>query len=274
MGNIYFRVVEDDFSDEDGQNWMVEVVIQTTAPSDFKSFEDAVEECIDRIQERIDNEEDKEEPDHGYLEKLQEKLGDSNVEDWEEYTFSIPQPEVSVKGKLVNVAEVAGRAKCERYLKSGGELTEFDRHRLESTTSQAALGAATPKTRLKLLKDRPRPSMTFDRVKIDPKVMEVLKPVEIKGLLTGHKVAYEKQDWKATHSATLSDLSSVTHPGCFFHSLTIFMYDKTCVTFVVLVQKGEQPPDDRATMDFATADFDWNATDNHGRTSDWRPEFN
>ncbi len=274
MEKVYFRVVEDDLSDEEGQNWMVDVVIQTTDPSDFKNFEDAIEECTDRIQARIDLEEDKEEPDEGYLEKLQEKFGDSNVGDWEEYTFSIPQPEVSVKGKLVNVAEVTGRAKCERYLKSGGELTEFDRHRLESTTSQAALGAAAPKTKLKLLKDRPHPTMTFDRVKIDPKVMEVLKPVEIKGLLTRHKAAYEKQEWKASHSATLSDMRSIKHPGHFFHSLTVFMYDKTCVTFVVLIEKGQQPPDDRATMDIATADFDWSATDDHGRASDWRPEFN
>jgi hypothetical protein len=48
-----FRVVEDDFSDDDEQSWLVDVVIQTSDGSDFKSFE----ERIDRIHERIDNEE-------------------------------------------------------------------------------------------------------------------------------------------------------------------------------------------------------------------------
>jgi len=160
------------------------------------------------------------------------------------------------------------------YLDSGQDLEYSKRRIYYRLCEQVQPGAGVRKTKLKLLKDRPHPTMTFDKVKIDPKVTEMLKPVEIKGLLTKHKAAYERQEWKTTYSATLSDLGSDKHPGCFFHSLTIFMYDETCVTFVVLVQKGEQPPDDRATMDIATADFDWSATDDHGRTSDWRPEFN
>ena len=274
MGNIYFRVVEDDFSEEDGQNWMVDVVIQTTDPSDFESFEDAAEECIDRIQERIDNEEDEDEPDEGYVEKLQEKLGDSNVSDWEEYTLSIPQPQVGINGESVNTAEVAGRDRCEKHLAAGGEFREFDRGRLEAARSQAAPDGGKPRKKLKLMKDRPRPTLTFDRVKIDPKVTEVLKSVEIKGLLVRHKGLYEQQDWKATYSATQSDLGSIKHPGCSFRSLTVFMDDGSCVTFVTFVAQGEPPPDNAAMMDLAKGDFDWNATDEHGRAGDWRPEFN
>ena len=274
MENIYFRVVEDDFSDEEGQNWMVDGVIQRTDPADFNNFEDAIEECVERIQERIDLEEDKEEPDGGYLEKLQEKFGDSNVSDWEEYTSSIPQPEVCINNELINVAEVAGHARCQQYLESGGELTVFDTYRLESTMSQAATGADNPKRRLKLLKEHPRPVMIFDRVKIDPKVEESLKPVEIKGLVAKHKTHYEQQEWKLTHSAIQSDVGSLRHPGSFFHVLTVFYDESDCVTFVTLVPQGQQPPDTDATMNQATNFFDWNATDDHGRESDWRPEFN
>ncbi|MFO0892988.1 MAG: hypothetical protein U0790_28110 [Isosphaeraceae bacterium] len=144
MGDIFCRVVEDDFSEQDGQDWMVDVVIQTTDPSDFEGFEEAIEECIDRIQERIDNEEDKDEPDEDYLKKLREKLDDSNVSDWEEYTYSIPQPSVTIEGEGVNVAEVAGRARCEQYIAAGGVLSDVGRERLESTRKQAAQKQGKP----------------------------------------------------------------------------------------------------------------------------------
>jgi hypothetical protein len=115
--------------------------------------------------------------------------------------------------------------------------------------------------------------MKFYKVKIDPTVTEVLNPVEIKGLLARHKGVYEQRDWKSTYSATVSDLGSVKYPGCFFHVLTVFL-EEGDVTFVTLVLKGQKPPDATATMDVATGDFDWNATDTHGRPADWRPEFN
>jgi hypothetical protein len=228
MGDIFYRVVEDDFSEEEGRGWMVDVVIQATAPADFKDFGEAIEECIDRIQERIDGEEDQDEPDEGYLEKLQEKLDDSNVSDWEEYTCSIPQPSITIDGEVVNVAEVAGRARCGAYIAAGGVLSDVERGRLESTTKQAAPRKGKLKRKLKLLKDRPQTPITFEKVKVDPRVLEVLKPAQIKGLLTRHKSVCEAQEWKPTHSATQSDMGSHKHDGCSFRSLTVFLNLAAC----------------------------------------------
>lgn len=274
MGDIFYRVVEDDLSDEDGQGWMVDVVIQTTDPADFKDFGDAIEECIDRIQERIDSEEDKDEPDEGYLEKLHEKLDDSNVTDWEEYTCSFPQPLVTVEGEEANVAEVAGRARCEAYIAAGGVLPDVFRERLESTRKQSASRKGKPRRKLKLLKHRPQPPVTFDKVKVDPRVLEVLTPAEIKGLLTRHKAVCEAQDWKPTYSSTQSDMGSHKHDGCSFRSLTVFLNQGECITFVALVPQGEEPPEPDRIMRLTTADFAWDATDDCGRPSDWRPESN
>lgn len=274
MGDICYRVVEDDFSEGDGQGWMVDVVIQTTDPADFKDFEDAIEECIDRIQERIDSEEDKDEPDEGYLGKLREKLEDSNVSDWEEYTYTIPQPSIVIDGEGVNVAEVAGRARCEAYISAGGVLSDVERGRLESTTKQAAPRKGKPQRKLKLLKDRPQPPITFEKVKVDPRVLEVLKPAQIKGLLTRHKSVCKTQEWKPTYSATQSDMGSQKHVGCSFRCLTVFLDEGGCVTFVVLVTQGEEPPDQDRIVHMTLEDFDWDATDDCGRPGDWRPESN
>ncbi len=78
MNNVHYRIVTEDFAHQPGQRWPVEVLIQTEDPADFTDFEAATEEMLDRIQERIERQEDRGVPDEGYLDTLREKLGDSN----------------------------------------------------------------------------------------------------------------------------------------------------------------------------------------------------
>ena len=70
MKKVYYRIVAEDFAHEPGDRWPVDVLIQTEDPADFSVFRAAVEEALDRIQERIDRQEDEGETDPGYLEKL------------------------------------------------------------------------------------------------------------------------------------------------------------------------------------------------------------
>ena len=88
------------------------------------------------------------------------------------------------------------------------------------------------------------------------------------------KTLYEQQDWKPTYWATQSDLGSVRHPDCFFHVLTLFLDERDYVTFVALVPQGQQPPRTYVTINQAKGFFAWRATNDFGRESDWRPEFN
>jgi hypothetical protein len=95
-GMIFYRVVEDLFGDSEGADRTIDVVIQTTDPHDFADFDEAVEEAMDRIQERIDLEDMAEHPDRAHLALLEEKLGDSGEAlgaDWEAYCYSLADRE-------------------------------------------------------------------------------------------------------------------------------------------------------------------------------------
>jgi hypothetical protein len=180
-------------------------------------------------------------------------------------------PHVFIGEESVNVFEVAGRARCDRYLASGGNLDELSRCELERLRSLAAPGRGRPKERLKALKKRPCPALTFEFVTIDPRVAEALKPEAIKGLLTKYKRLHEHGEWKDAYNGTSCDFRSLRHPGCSFHVQTFF-FDKSCHwTLIVLVPPGQQPPDIDATMERATASFDWDAIDAYGRDDDWLP---
>ena len=114
---VYYRVVEDQW--DEGP---IDVIVQTTDPTD-EDFDEACDHCLASIQQRID--EATEEKDGAYLEKLQEKLGDTEAADWEDYTSSMVQPEIMVNGELVNIAEVTGRIVVQEYLNAGGKLDEY-----------------------------------------------------------------------------------------------------------------------------------------------------
>jgi hypothetical protein len=84
MKKIYYRVVEDYCSDS-GRDFTYDVVLQTADPTDFASFREAFEECTNRIQERIDAEEDKDDPDEVLLECLRFKRDVSAASNWGQY---------------------------------------------------------------------------------------------------------------------------------------------------------------------------------------------
>jgi hypothetical protein len=131
--SIYYRVIEDDFSEEDGQEWTVDCLIQTEDPADFDDFDEALNECLERIQERIDRQEDQEDED-GYLDKLREKLGDSSeaIEaGWEMYESCISQPVVEGPDEgqgethFIAVTSVEGRHQVRQLIEAGVEFSKW-----------------------------------------------------------------------------------------------------------------------------------------------------
>ena len=48
MSKVFYRIVTEDFADEPGQRWPIDVLIQTEDPADFDRFEAAVEEALYR----------------------------------------------------------------------------------------------------------------------------------------------------------------------------------------------------------------------------------
>lgn len=278
MQKVYYRIVTENFADEPGQRWPVEVLIQTEDPADFDSFEAASGELLDRIQERIDREEDKDEPDHGYLDKLNEKLGDSQAEDWEEYCYCVSQPEVFLeKGadyERINVAEVAGRKRMRRLMKRGVGFKNYDLWSLRRLERQAAVGKKVVKVKRKKLKPRVRPALKFDCVRIDPRLAEHLPDDLIRGLLAKHRRSYERHDWHPRREGFTSLIGQHGRPDVAFYCFTVFFDREKSITFATLVGDGETPPDDQSVMERATVEFTFNESVVSVPPDSWHPEFN
>lgn len=276
MANVHYRIVAENFADEKGQTWPVEVLIQTEDPSDFDDFDTALEEVLDRIQMRIDREEDRDEPDLGYLDRLREKLGDSNCGDWEEYCDNISQPEIARKFRgqyeWINLAEVAGRERMRRLLLRGVKFEKYALPTYNRLLRQVAVGKKVVKAKRKEFKPRVRPAMTLECVRIDPRLGERFPAEYIRGLLARHRLSYEGHDWHPRRDGFSSVIGQHGRPDLAFHCFTVFFDGENSVTFASLLGPGERP-DDSAVMERATVEFDPAAV---GTTPNlfWRPEFN
>ena len=278
MKNVHYRIVAENFAGEPGQRWPVEVLIQTEDPEDFDSFEAASDELLDRIQERIDREEDKPEPEPGYLDKLEEKLGDSNCGDWEEYASNISQPEVRLRARgedtWINLAEVAGRGRMNRMITKGLALAPHQLRSLRRLGGQAAVGRRVVKVKRKRLKPRPRPSLKYDLVRIDPRLAERFDADFIRDVLAHHRRSYERHDWSPHRAGFSSTIGQHGRPDLTFGCYTVFFDRENSVTFAALVEAGEGPLDDDALMGLASEEFRWGGVARPPCRSTWRPEFN
>lgn len=255
-GMIFYRVVEDFFGDSEGVDRPIEVVIQTTDPADFAELGEAVEEAMDRIQERIDLEEMAGEPDGAHLDLLQEKLGDTGEglgADWEAYCSAISQPTVLVDREVINLAEVEGRGRFARLVRLGCSFSERQVETFEKLSRQAEVGSAAPRIKSKARKPRPRPELDLSRVKIDPTLAAAYPKELILGFLAKHRQLFESSpDWKPHRIGFVSDLGRPETSASYIHILTVFLDEATCVTFAVAAQMGQLPPPDAAVMDQAT----------------------
>ena len=256
MGMVFYRVVEDDFSDSGDTDRPIDVVIQTTDPKDFADFGEANEEAMDRIQERIDLEESSEHLDPAHLALLEEKLSDTGESlgaDWEAYCYAISQPAVLLDNEEINLAEVEGRERFARLVASGHSFTVAQIETYERLSRQAACGAGGPKIRAKALKSRPRPALDLDKAKIDPILAAAYGPNLVLGFLTRHKQQFESYpDWKPHRTGFVTDLGRPETSESYIHVLTVFLDGGVCITFAVAVPMGQLPPDDRDVMEAAT----------------------
>lgn len=278
MKSVFYRIVTENFADEPGQRWPVEVLIQTEDPADFDSFEEAIDELLDRIQERIDREEDQPEPDPGYLAKLEEKMGDSNSDDWDEYCCNISQPTVfrKVRGRheAINLAEVAGRRRMLRMIDRGVSFEPYQLRLLRRLEGQARVGKRAVKVKRKRLKTRARPALTYDCVRIDPRLAERFDADFIRGLLDHHRRAYERHDWSPHRGGFTSTIGQHGRPDRAFACFTVFLDRENSVTFAALVDPGEGLPDDHDLMRMASVKFRWQDDAEAASSTAWRPEFN
>lgn len=278
MKNVFYRIVTENFADEPGQRWPVEVLIQTEDPADFDSFEAASEELLDRIQERIDREEDKDEPDHGYLDRLNEKLGDSQADDWEDYCYCVSQPMVFLeKGadyERINVAEVADRKRMRRMMKRGVVFKNYDLGSLRRLERQAAVGKKVVKVKRKKLKPSVRPALRFGCVRIDPRLAERLPGDLIQSLLEKHRRLYEQHAWHPRREGFTSLMGQDDCPDVTFYCFTVFFDRENSITFATLVDDGETPPDDHSVMELATVEYRWDEATVSMPLDSWRSEFN
>lgn len=256
MKKVCYRIMVEDFAHEPGDRWPVEVLIQTEDPADFRA---AVEEGLDRIQERIDRQEDEGEPDPGYLDKLREKLGDSNCGDWDEYCLNVSQPEVrrTSRGSHVemNMAEVAGRRRMRRVIDRGVAFESRDLRLLRLLERQAAVGKRVVKFKRKRLKPKIRPALTFDCVRIDPRLTEEYGPDHLRGILDTHSRSYEQHDWNPHRDGFTSTIGQRGRPDLGIYCLTVFFDGVNSATFVVPISPGCGVPDDGTVMDLATEGF-------------------
>jgi hypothetical protein len=259
-GMIFYRVVEDIFSDSEDIERAIDVVIQTIDPDDFADFGEAVEEAVDRLQERIDLEEAAQGPDRAHLDLLAEKFGDTGEalgEDWESYCRSISQPTVLVDGGEINLAEVEGRERFARCMRAGHPFSRCQVQIYEKLARQAGCGTGAPRVKAKTLKPRPRPHLAFAKVQIDPALAAAYSPALIRGLLTKHRQLFEAYpDWKPHRDGFVSALGRPETSDSYIHVLTVFLDGGTCITFAVAVPTGQLPPPDWAVMDRATIRFD------------------
>ena len=130
---IHYKVVGD-IGDYDGCSF--DGIVQTIDTSDFVLFADALDHAKDCVRERISEVKKRETPTPDYLEELSchlEAMCES--EDWEDYTFHVSQPFVSINDKQVNLAEVAGRILCQQHIDAGGKLKESHMKRWEAAKS-------------------------------------------------------------------------------------------------------------------------------------------
>jgi hypothetical protein len=262
--------VTENFAYEPGQRWPVEVLIQTEDPIDFGDFQDATEELLDRIQERIDCQEDRSEPDEDYLDKLREKLGDSNCEDWDEYCSNVSQPEVSLrKGgnyEQMNLAGIDGRKRMRRLIEKGRIFTPHQLGLLRRLEGQSAIGKKVVKVKRKRLKPRVRPALIFDCVRLDPKLSRRFDAESIKGFLDAHRRAYDRHDWSPYKEGFSSRVGQHERPDLTIYCLTVFFDSENSVTFATLVPTGDGLPDDHGLMDIASEEFHWDRSLVGGRT--------
>ena len=276
MGNICYRIVAENFAEEKGQTWPVEVLIQTEDPADFDDFEEALEEVLDRIQMRIDREEDRDEPDLGYLDRLREKLGDSNSGDWEEYCDNISQPQVARKFRgryeWINLAEVAGRERMRRLLVRGVKFENYALPVFNRLGRQAAVGKKVVKVKRKKLKPRVRPGLVFNCVRLDPEIAGRFGEGMIGQFLALHKERFEAHAWSPRKDGFTSVIGRHDAPGEFIHCLTVFLDGEHSVTFATLIGPGDMP-EDSDVIDRATVEFDHHASVS-GQDLAWRPGFN
>jgi len=256
MKQVFYRIVTENFAHEPGRRWPVEVLIQTEDPADFGDFRAAVEEVLDRIQERIDREEGKPVRDLGYLGKLEEKFVDSNSEDWDEYCLNVSQPEVHPKGdEALNMAEIAGRDRMHRMIDRGAAFEPWQLRLLRRLERQAAVGRRAVKVKRKRLKPRVRPALTFDCVRIDPRIAERYTPDLIRGILDAHRRAYERHAGNPHRDGFSSTVSGHGAPDVAVSCLTVFFDGGDSITFAALVSPGCAGPDDKAVMGLATEKF-------------------
>lgn len=251
---IYYRVIEDDFSEEKGQDWIVDCLIQTEDLDDFDDFEEALSECMERIQERIDAQEDAGD-DQGYLEKLREKLSDTSEavgSDWEIYESCISQPTVSDRRtverepRFLTLTKVEDRKTARSLIDEGmhfGPNHDFVVSQVEKYERLSAIGAGGPKVKAKLFKERPRPPMTLGTVNVSPALLQSLPTKLIRGLLTRHRQSWESQEspYSPLDQAYKSRMSGPDESTHYF-VLTIFL-DFGDVTFATALPKRFPDPD-------------------------------
>lgn len=276
MKPVHYRIVTENFADEAGQRWPIEVLIQTEDPADFDRFEAAVEEALDRIQERIDREEDEETTDEGYLDRLREKLDDSNCEGWDEYCRNVSQPEILL-GKRdgcdsINLAGVAGRKRMRRMIEKGVGFEPYQLRLLRRLEGQAAVRKRVVKVKRKRLKPRVRPAMTLECVRIDPRLAERFPGDHIRGLLARHRLSYQEHDWRPRLDGFSSVIGRHGRPHLAVYCLTVFFDAGNSITFASLLEAGERP-DDSEVMERATVEFDPAAGTTTSKFG-WSPESN
>lgn len=259
MSHVYYRIVTEEFASEPGQSWPVEVLIQTEDPRDFPSFEEACDEVLDRIQERIDREEDRAEPDSDsdYLDKLQQMFSDTRTSDWAEYCLCVTQPQViphkKARTKPINLAEVAGRRRLRRLIERGKSFESSDLNLLRLLEEQARVGKRVVKRKRKQLKARKRPTLSFDCVRIDPRLAQPSELHLIQSLLHDHHLRrYEEYDWRPSHTGFTSYMPQ---RGRVFTLFTVFLEYGGPVTFVGVSTPGEELPDLDELMERATVAF-------------------
>jgi hypothetical protein len=261
MKTIHYRIVTENFAFEPGQRWPIEVLIQTEDKADFADFEAATEEVLDRIQERIDRQEDRDEPDEGYLDKLREKLGDSNCGDWDEYCNNVSQPEVWLRTRGehvgINLADIAGRKQMRRLINRGVEFKAGERWLLRRLERQATVGKRVVKVKRKRLKPRVRPALTFDCVRLDPRLSRDHGPEFIQGALEAHRRAYDLHDWNPYRDGFSSTIVQHGRLDWRICCLTEFFEAEDSVTFAALVPAGGSEPDDVTLMNIATEKYQW-----------------
>ncbi len=259
---IYFRVVEDDFGDS-GEPWLVDCLIQTCDEADFADFAEALDECLQRIQERIDSLEDSE-GDEGYLDKLREKLGDTSEAiggDWDDYEMCISQPPVRgpSESDWFTLTTVEGREAARRLLECGHQYEDCEVQAIERYERLAAVGGGGPKVKEKVFKPRPRPPITYAKVKVSPAFLGTLPPSLIRGLLTRHRDQWcdeEAGPYRPLHEA-FTTRSRGPHPGAEFVVTTGFDGDRDICTFATVVPRRSLSPDLNRLMDEASEFFTW-----------------